>query len=329
MRYSLLFLLFLFFFSTSRAQIPLDGFYKDGTVFTGYEKDVYDSHSPPNHNNVYTTSGYEILINSDTTISGITYRKLYLTSVGGFHYSDYSPNPTFFYRSNLYYYIGRLRVDSRKVFITMDYKYSGPNIGKELLMYDFGKQIGDSVEGTVITTIDSIQLNTGDYVKRFSCIPNSTYSYAEGIGSAKYALMPYKIIFWGPGPSLMDEGAACYRSGPIDYHYPYDHSKYDWKLMDNCFDMNALTVEKTQQQKQLTLYPNPSNGSVTIEGSLKGNNANINIFNTLGQVVYSSQETINNTILHKKMDLKGIPAGIYKAIIQTEIETKTAYLTIQ
>lgn len=330
MRYSILFVL-LFSFSASYAQIPLDSLYKNGTTYRGLVAQVYDSHYPANHHYYYSTDGYEISINGDTTVSGITYHKLYMRGLGGFMHEEYHEDkPTYTVESNTYTYIGRLRIDARKLFITMDYQFSGPYIGKELLMYDFNKQVGDSIAGTIITTIDSIQLSTGGYVKRFSCLPNSTYSYTEGLGSPRYALVPYKVIFWGPGPSITDERAICYNSDNSSYHYPYDASKYNWKLMDNCFDLNALDIEyATQQPKQLTLYPNPSNGLITIEGNIQANEANIAVYNTFGQVVYSAKEAINDNYMLQNIDLSDLPKGIYRLVLKSENEKHGLQLIIQ
>jgi hypothetical protein len=102
-----------------------------------------------------------------------------------------------------------------------------------------------------------------------------------------------------------------------------------WKLMDNCFDLKVLGIEETKQQKQLTLYPNPSNGSFTIEGSIQSTEANLTIYNTFGQVVYSAKEVVNNNYINRKIDLHDLPKGIYRLIISSGNEQHSIPLVIQ
>jgi hypothetical protein len=327
MKKTLLILLLSLYHIFVFAQIPLETLYKDGTTFNGLKKIGYDSHNPPNHNYTYSTRGYEIKINGDTIISGITYHKLHLRDLGGFQYSQYYPNTTYSYASSTSTYIARLRVDNSKLFITMDCAYCY-NVGQEFVRYDFGKNLGDSTYGLAITAIDSIQLNTGDYVKRFSFAPYNTTWYAEGLGSPD-GLLPDYLFHTGWRPDLINEIAICYNSGAIDYHFTYDKGKWNWKLMDNCFDMNALSVEETIKQKQLTLYPNPSNGSFTVEGSVQSTEANLTLYNTFGQVVYTAKELVSNNYINRKIDLQDLPKGVYRLVLQADTHMQTLPLVVE
>src|SRR6185437_13339695 len=62
----------------------------------------------------------------------------------------------------------------------------------------------------------------------------------------------------------------------------------------------------------LALYPNPSNGIMTLKGDLKNQVAvSIEIINTIGQVVYTEQVSAPGTELNHTIDLGNIPSGIY------------------
>jgi chitinase len=62
-------------------------------------------------------------------------------------------------------------------------------------------------------------------------------------------------------------------------------------------------------QKKVTVYPNPSNGTLTIQGISAGANeaASLKIYNTLGQTVYS--QGIKTTTV--QLDLSAYEKGIY------------------
>jgi len=64
----------------------------------------------------------------------------------------------------------------------------------------------------------------------------------------------------------------------------------------------------------VSLYPNPSNGLFTLQLnniSANASKAQISISNILGEVIYASQEQINNNGLSKEIDLQNIANGSY------------------
>ncbi|HSY76587.1 MAG TPA: T9SS type A sorting domain-containing protein, partial [Bacteroidia bacterium] len=76
--------------------------------------------------------------------------------------------------------------------------------------------------------------------------------------------------------------------------------------------INTINTESTN----VFVYPNPSNGLFTIESSVVSPKSSVEIFNVLGEKVYSSQFTINNSQLI--IDLSGHPAGIYIYKVMSE-----------
>ena len=70
----------------------------------------------------------------------------------------------------------------------------------------------------------------------------------------------------------------------------------------------------TQGSAQVSIYPNPSAGLFTLQlNNISANvsNAQITVTNILGEVIYSSQEQINNNGLSKNIDLQNVANGAY------------------
>jgi len=71
-------------------------------------------------------------------------------------------------------------------------------------------------------------------------------------------------------------------------------------------DLNANGVA-------VAIYPVPVNSNVTIEirSLLSGNNASLEIFNTIGQVVYAEQLVLSTTTLVKQINFESMSSGLY------------------
>ena len=85
-------------------------------------------------------------------------------------------------------------------------------------------------------------------------------------------------------------------------------------------NVNNVTGIKTNTQAnaQILVYPNPSTGAFTFNlSNVTASKAQINITNILGEVVYSSQEQINDNSFSKEINLQNIASGTYfiKAIV--------------
>ncbi len=58
----------------------------------------------------------------------------------------------------------------------------------------------------------------------------------------------------------------------------------------------------------ITIYPNPNNGTFTIESSAANSQLSVEIYNVLGEKIFSSLNTTNQTF---KVDLSSQPSGLY------------------
>ncbi|HTB06171.1 MAG TPA: T9SS type A sorting domain-containing protein [Bacteroidia bacterium] len=100
------------------------------------------------------------------------------------------------------------------------------------------------------------------------------------------------------------------------YNDIYDTSAF-WEFTpaDSVTGINTITVSNA-----VNLYPNPSNGVFTIESSVVSRQSIVEIYNVLGEKVFS-QYSIPNT--QYSIDLSGQPSGIY--FYQIISGGKTAY----
>ena len=72
----------------------------------------------------------------------------------------------------------------------------------------------------------------------------------------------------------------------------------------------------------LFIYPNPSNGNFVIEllSELKGEEISVEIFNAMGQLVFSYQERFDNSPYKKEIDLSPQATGVYLIRLKTETD---------
>ncbi len=95
---------------------------------------------------------------------------------------------------------------------------------------------------------------------------------------------------------------------------------------------NNSISNQTINIDNITLFPNPNNGSFAIKGYLNGSNANkmnLEVLNTLGQVVYNSSFTIQNQEIYQNISLDTMPDGIYIVRLNIDGQTKIFKLNIQ
>ena len=76
------------------------------------------------------------------------------------------------------------------------------------------------------------------------------------------------------------------------------------------------------------MFPNPSSGTVTLDlQSLNSGNIQVRVLNTVGEEV---MQLLHNAVRSNKikMDMKGMPAGIYQVLVGFEGEGKMQTLRL-
>jgi PKD repeat protein len=93
---------------------------------------------------------------------------------------------------------------------------------------------------------------------------------------------------------------------------------------------NATGIKTTTEETaQVSIYPNPSAGLFTLNlTNVATAKAQINITNILGEVIYSTQEQVNNGIMAKQINLESIANGAYFMKVSLGSQTYTSKIII-
>lgn len=214
---------------------------------------------------------YSIIISGDTIINGILYHKLTIPFVQSIEKSMNSPN-TIGYKGGI-----RQDIINRKVYIIP------PDSITEQLLYDFNMQIGDTVRGyiesgfdykDIVESIDSVLVGS-NYHKRWKINPYYNIYFIEGVGST------YGLIEYSPGNCVDLEGITitCFRQNGITL-YP--------DTTTNC-DLITSISPIDKKKDPLRIYPNPSQGSITIEFEKSINIKEIRLTDLFGKIILQEQ----------------------------------------
>jgi len=212
-------------------------------------------------------------------------------------------------------YFGAIREnDSKQVYLLM------PEF-EETMLYDFSMDVGDTIwfniggglcydginflESThykVVTSIDSVQIENGEYRKRWQFqeifIPDS---WIEGIGSTEWFGLFNPIIsliaLWGD-----DYSFACFKQEEEVLYLNNDHC-------DICFCQLLTDIQPNSTTKPdlLQIYPNPATDIFHLQ--IKSpDNRRILISNVLGEVIFE-KDIINESEI--SMNITKWTKGIY------------------
>ena len=95
------------------------------------------------------------------------------------------------------------------------------------------------------------------------------------------------------------------------------------QISNNGVELRALVIssEEHEEIKQieseistLDIFPNPTNGIVTIQDSFKDEFRSVSLYNSLGSKVISKNYNSNNY----KIDITDLPNGVYMLVITTD-----------
>ena len=238
-----------------------------------------------------TSNIYSFGLIGDTIIDSFQYNKIYVL-----HDSVLTINGST--------YFGAIRENGKKVY----YRYM--SCTHDVLLYDFTKQINDTIFSVysdfeitwcldstpfflVINSIDSILIN-GSYRKVFH-FENDTLNWIEGIGSTKGLLEPIP-------PGVMgnyDWNLVCF--------FQNDELLYHNQIFGSCFKSNSGIGENFEKRDiEINIFPNPSNGSLTVDFANMKNLKEILLQDLLGKIVF--RQTINN---QRQIKIDNLPSGAY------------------
>jgi hypothetical protein len=189
---------------------------------------------------------------------------------------------------------------------------------KPVMLYDFNLKAGDTIsivnysgspQKIKIISIDSInclnqkrkRLNIGRYDSKDEMISES---WIEGIGSTNGLF--YSSVFY------MDAGweLTCYRQNDELVYAPYGKC--------GCLSSISASIEK----KNIEVFPNPFDNYVNIQFSR--HYQLIKLYDNRGILINSI--TVENNVGSIRMDLSGIPGGIYYLNLVNANSTETVKL---
>jgi hypothetical protein len=242
---------------------------------------VYDNIDP----DIYP---YYIIENGDTVINNLTYHKIFKSNDTVIDFSGDS-------------YTGCFREDSNKAvyFLPQD------SIN-EVLMYDFSKQVGDTLEipatqlwkyetlSLIIYKIDSVEIE-GNFrkVTHFTEWPTNELCWIEGIGSNMGFLYSFYSYGIGEGPEL-----NCFTHNDV---FIYQNPE-SW--LSNCFVFTEIKDQK-YIELEMKIFPNPATTFITIQIKEGIPIEQVIIYNHLGQKVLEIKP-VNNTV-----DVSKLKPGMY------------------
>jgi hypothetical protein len=77
-------------------------------------------------------------------------------------------------------------------------------------------------------------------------------------------------------------------------------------------DIGTVGLSSYKNETQFTIFPNPNNGSFNIEiNNAKEKNYQLEIFNSLGEIIYSENSFTKNNSIVKQIQLENVAKGIY------------------
>ena len=140
------------------------------------------------------------------------------------------------------------------------------------------------------------------------------YSYGQGD----------TISIYCTADGVMNSGNTAYEQfsnntwsafdGPQSWNYPSTF----WVEAQIC---NLVTdINQIEEESSFTLFPNPSKESIFISGEIQQfNGAFLEIFNSVGQVVYSSNT--DQGINQVEVDIRGLNTGVYFVRISSNLKS--------
>jgi hypothetical protein len=95
---------------------------------------------------------------------------------------------------------------------------------------------------------------------------------------------------------------------------------------------NVHVANVSPSLENISLFPNPNNGSFTVKGNYQGINTNqvfFEVLNPIGQILYRDNAQAQNNAFNKTINLANIADGIYLLHVYNEEQSKTIRFSIQ
>lgn len=244
---------------------------------------------------------YRRHIIGDTTISGNSYFILQTDRRDSTH--CVLGGATFTFNQNPEYHF--VREDSTgKIF---HYANNTDNI-----LWDFNLQVGDSISGCKIVSVDSVWLGN-EPRKRFHCDCVANNFLIEGVGCPEGLYNSFS--FCGIGFETNSYLVCYHKQGEIIYI----------DTTQTCELIPLInTIDDNKEVGSFEVYPNPNNGVFKVTGITNSSNPiQLKLFSSFGKLIYSSSpfSIVNKT--YTDISVNNLATGIY--IVQLIVDNKPYY----
>lgn len=139
-------------------------------------------------------------------------------------------------------------------------------------------------------------------------------------------------VAWNASHAFSGQGGNKYTT----YNVTLTERVGSWSYANDCSDSfsksivivdSTVSIDSKLSEGNISIFPNPSNGFLNIKiNNEQFNNANIEIYNVLGQEVHQS---LANNVYEHKINLNAIKNGIYFVKITEGTKSLTKKLIIQ
>lgn len=194
-------------------------------------------------------------------------------------------------------------------------------------LYVFAGQVG-----TIVLPATTMQCSTKVHTNNWYCfvltydgttakyfingtLINSFTGWSSAIGNSSDSISIGKYL-WASGYPYNFIGTlddvAFYNRALTDSevnNYCINAPKAGTIVPDTTDTTNSISYHTIQNT--IKLYPNPTKGSFTINGTLQSGHASIEILNTLGVSIYKEAIQLKNNDIHHSIDVNHVPQGMY------------------
>ena len=244
--------------------------------------DCFDGQPP------MATRGHAITFQGDTMINSLSYKKVFWYSLSGYHNCPYPPCFQFYlpYQPMSKALIAFIREDTMQKTIynlpVWDFEYCSP---AEYLMFDFSLDIGDTLNDCLYEFIGGDLWNPD-----FGLV--DSIQTVQKFGKSRSTIFSYGFPVYGGDPAqrevLIIEGVGLEYYGI--FHEPLSY------LVDFCEDgMDACDLISSnapvEGDKEIIVFPNPTQGALTVTISDLLLGATCTIFDCLGRKAQSFRLT--------------------------------------
>ncbi|MEP7169588.1 MAG: T9SS type A sorting domain-containing protein, partial [Bacteroidota bacterium] len=117
---------------------------------------------------------------------------------------------------------------------------------------------------------------------------------------------------------------SMYLFGGYQYYIPGSGNsrselwKYEFDSTCTVYPCGTIGIYEINNLNQLNIFPNPTNSLITIKFEFsKAQNIQLNIYNVLGEEIYSSKENYSGGEFSREINLKQFCNGIYFIQLRT------------